>query len=86
MSDFDGVWRNIESCADEVFTTVTGIEFSYTVRNGRVHLGNTNRTISRDAFAEVYKLMPLKGPGQIRDLVQGPSYVYGILTDDRVRP
>ncbi|WP_150253121.1 hypothetical protein [Nocardiopsis deserti] len=85
MATFDGVWRNIEACASQVFYTKTGVPFTYSVRYGQVHLDNTNRIISRNDFVKANALMPLSGPGQIRDLVQGSAYIFGILSDGRIR-
>ncbi|WP_306368155.1 hypothetical protein [Nocardiopsis sp. CC223A] len=83
MATFDGVRHSIEACAGQVFHTKRGIPFGYAVRHGQVHLNNTDRVIPRTDFAEAYALMPLSGPGRIQDL-QGPSYIFGILTDPRI--
>jgi len=84
MATFDSVWRSIEAHSGQMFHTKTGVPFSYAVRHGQVHLANTNRVIPRNDFAKAHALMPLSGPGQIRDLVQGSAYVFGILTDQRI--
>ena len=41
--------------------------------------------LHRSQFEKAYGQGPLTGPGQLNDLVRGPSYVYAILTDPRVR-
>ncbi|GAB2487527.1 hypothetical protein HNR10_006008 [Nocardiopsis aegyptia] len=83
MATFESVWRSIEACSGQVFHTKRGIPFSYDVRHGQVHLANTNRILPRTDFARAHALMPLSGPGQLQDL-QGPSYIFGILTDRRI--
>ncbi|QBI54155.1 hypothetical protein [Streptomonospora litoralis] len=85
MSDFSAVWRSIQACTGQEFRTKSGRPFTYTAHDGYVHLDNTDRSISRTDFSRAYALMPLRGPGRLTRLVQGPSYVFGILTDDRIR-
>ncbi|WP_017581291.1 hypothetical protein [Nocardiopsis valliformis] len=83
MAAFETVWRSIEAHAGQVFHTKRGIPFSYAVRYGQVHLDNTNRILPRTDFVKAHGLMPLSGPGELPGL-QGPSYIFGILTDRRI--
>jgi hypothetical protein len=39
--------------------------------------------LTRTQFQKAYERSPLQGPGQLQDL-QGPSYLFAILTDPRV--
>jgi hypothetical protein len=39
--------------------------------------------LARTQFQAAYERSPLRGPGQLQDL-QGPSYLFAILTDPRV--
>ena len=43
----------------------------------------TNRLLPRSQFARAFERAPLGGPGQLQDL-QGPSYLFAILTDPRI--
>jgi hypothetical protein len=86
MADFDAVWARIVAHAGELFETKTGKPFGYRIEHGQLVPTHTKRQIPRSDFAKALALMPLEGPGQIRDLVQGSAYVYGILKDRRIRP
>jgi hypothetical protein len=81
---FDTIWRKIHAHAGHTFQTVRGVRFSYSVQSNVLRPDHTNRNIPRSDFEKAYGLMPLKGPGQINALVQGPAYVFAILTDERI--
>ena len=83
-TSFTQVWNKIGAHAGEVFSTVTGKQFVYNIDGNVVRPEHTKRNIPRSDFEKAYALMPLKGPGQINQLVQGPTYVYAILTDSRI--
>ena len=83
MSDFEAVWSRIKDLAGGTFHTKTGKPFTYECSASAVRLRNTNRAISRGDFAKAVSRFPPSGPGNIQDL-QGPSYIYAILTDPRV--
>jgi hypothetical protein len=82
------VWARIEAHRGEEFRTVRGEPFSYDVHGNivvpRPQKGElTPRQLPRSDFEKAWARRPLSGPGQIKDL-QGPSYIYGILTDPRI--
>jgi hypothetical protein len=79
---FNQIWRRIQGLADAGFSTKTGKAF-YSWTPGAVHLGNTSRSLSRAQFLTALQRFPVTGPGALEDL-QGPSYLYAILTDLRV--
>jgi hypothetical protein len=83
-TSFTQVWNKIRAHAGEMFSTVTGKQFVYNIDGNVVRPEHTKRNIPRSDFEKAYALMPLKGPGQINQLVQGPAYVYAILTDPRI--
>lgn len=83
MNDIDAVWIKIQSLAGEPFRTKTGKVFSYDCDSSSVQLRNTTRNVGRGQFKEAISRFPVTGPGALQDL-QGPSYVYAILTDPRV--
>jgi|HubBroStandDraft_6_1064221.scaffolds.fasta_scaffold260740_2 hypothetical protein len=85
---FDDVWPRIEAHAGEEFRTIRGKPFSYNIRGSAVvprpgKAAETNRLLPRSHFQKAWDRRPLSGPGQIHDL-QGPAYVYAILTDPRI--
>ena len=84
MSNFEAIWQKIQSQAGSQFKTKTGVPFSYDCDAAGVHLRNTNRTLPRSQFRTALERFPVSGPGAMQDL-QGPSYLFAILTDPRVR-
>ena len=83
MTDFDTVWHRIVTLEGQAFRQKTGRAFRYGISGSSVVPSTTNRQIPRSHFARAYERAPIDGPGQLRDL-QGPSYLYAILTDSRV--
>lgn len=81
---FDKVWARIQSCSGSVFTTKTGLEYSYEAHENYIRLSNTQRNISITQFRRAFELVPVDGPGDLSGF-QGPSYLWGILMDQRVR-
>lgn len=82
--DMASVWRRIEAHAGEAFEQVRGARFTYRVVGGHVMPDRTVQQIPRSHFAKALELVPLSGPGEIQHL-RGPSYVYAILMDSRIR-
>lgn len=77
------LWKRIESHAGEVFRQIRGGEFTYDVPGNFVNLHRTKRHIPRKDFEEAYSNFPLKNTSTLQHL-QGPSYIYAILTDERI--
>ncbi len=83
------IWDQVVKLQRLPFKTVKGEPFFYEVKgNGIVpHPGMgpaTNRILPRTDLEKAWSRMPVSGPGALSDL-QGPSYLFGILTDPRVR-
>jgi hypothetical protein len=85
MDMFAEVWQRITDLEGSTFHQKTGRAFTYTVKHGTVKPSLTNRLIPRSHFRKALERAPLAGPGQLSDL-QGPSYLWAILTDPRVSP
>ena len=83
--NFETVWANIEKHAGEEFTTKNGIAFTYHMDGASVVPDHTGYPLARSQFAKAAEIKDLRGPGQISFSVRGPSYVYAILTDPRIR-
>jgi hypothetical protein len=77
------VWARICACEEEVFYQKRGQPFTYSVMGSSLLPSTTNRMLSRSQFEEALTRLPVSGPGGLNDL-QGPSYLYAILTDPRV--
>jgi hypothetical protein len=82
--DLDTVWGRIVQAAGEEFRLVGGDAFVFSIEGRSVVPDRTGYPISRPEFGKALELVPLRGPGEVRDLVRGPSYVYAILSDPRI--
>ncbi|WP_409184915.1 hypothetical protein F9C11_11900 [Amycolatopsis sp. VS8301801F10] len=88
ISKIERAWTRIEKHAGEVFTTLRGKEFTYSV-GGRpspwhVTLDQLRRNISRGDLSRALAVWPVDGPSKLPAVAQ-PSYVYAILSDPRIR-
>jgi hypothetical protein len=84
MAGFDEVWHRIVALRGETFRQRRGKPFTYAVSGNSLKPSTTNRQLPRSHFARAFERAPLDGPGQLQDL-QGPSYLFAILTDPRIR-
>lgn len=78
------VWARIVQHEGEVFQQKRGGEFTYEVSGDYLKLDRTNHKVSKRHIVEALDLVPMVGPGQINHL-RAPSYIWGILMDDRIR-
>lgn len=83
VEGFAEIWRQIVALEGQPFRQKAGKPFSYRVRGNAIVPSTTTRLLSRSQFAQAYERLPVAGPGQLSDL-QGPSYLYAILTDPRI--
>ena len=85
---FEVIWKRIKKHKGEAFYTKTGLPFTYEVQKNYVRPyrnGNwVRRNIPRSNFEYAYENGPYKGPGEINLDVQGPTFVWAILNDDRI--
>ena len=72
--------QRIVALEGEEFRQKRGRPFRYAISGSSLIPSTTNRQLPRSHFARAYERSPLNGPGQLQDL-QGPSYLYAILTD-----
>ena len=82
--DSDAVWRRIVMHSGDTFYQMRGKPFTYTARGRTIYLETTNRMISRTAIEKALGRVPLINTAAVSDL-SAPSYIYGILMDERVR-
>lgn len=83
--NIDYTWINIINNENEIFTTIKGVEYTYTVENGFILInGDKRRRITKDAIEHALKIEN-PSPSKIKnENIWGPSYVYGIITDERI--
>ncbi len=84
MPTISEVWARIEAHAGEVFHQKRGNPFTYTVSGGCIRPDRTNRLLPRTDFAAALELVPTDSTVSFQHL-QGPSYVWAILHDRRIR-
>jgi hypothetical protein len=84
MVDIGTVWSRIAAHAGEDFRLVRGDLFQYEVPGNYLLPVGRVRHLSRTNFAKALDRLPLENTRSVSDL-QGPSYVYAILMDSRIR-
>ena len=83
---FNDIWENIISNEGNKFYTITGIEFIYKITGNILETSRTNRKIHKNCFETAFNISPLSKPSDLKKTsVQGSSYVYAILTDNRIK-
>ena len=84
--NFQKIWNNIKLCEGETFKTIRGREYKYVVYSDFVLINDdVKRKIAKNSF-EKAMLINNPSPSKIKDEgIWGPSYVYGIITDKRIR-
>lgn len=86
---FHEVWERIKENAGEEFNTIGGLPFHYidVDNNGltRIKEGCRDTRLNKTHFEWYYEHGPVDGPGIINNDVWGPTYVWGIMHDERIR-
>lgn len=80
----EDVWRRIETHAGEEFRLIGGRAFTYEVPGNYLQPIGIVRHLSKRNFEKALARVPLENTSSVHDL-QGPSYVYAILMDERIR-
>ncbi len=84
MTSFEDVWKRIISLEGESFYQIRGNEFKYSISKGSVIPDRTRQKIPKSNFKKAYDLVPLENTVRLQ-CFRGPSYIYAILIDERVR-
>lgn len=84
--NINAVWSNIVKNENQTFKTVRGIPYSYKVMDDFILINNDpKRRITKEHIARAL-LIENPSPSKINLAnIWGPSYVYGIITDVRVK-
>lgn len=85
MIRIDDVWSRIEAHQGEMFYQMMGGEFIYIIDGGHVVPNRTNQQIPKSHFEKALGLLPLKNTVPLQSKFRGPSYIYAILMDKRIR-
>lgn len=78
------IWEKVVQHQGEIFQTVTGLEFTYRVSGEKVIHTRSKATLSKRDFETAVIINPQKA-FDLHNSVTGPSYVYAIITDDRIK-
>jgi hypothetical protein len=81
----DEVWGRIRAHQGETFHTKTGLPLTYTVTDNRLTTSRSHVALSVTGFSTVLKRVPVASPAHINSEVRGPSYIWAILHDPRIR-
>lgn len=81
---FATIWRRITQRSGETFTQIRGGEFTYEVTEGSLIPDRTNQIIPRSHFEQAAELLPFESTVPLQHL-RGPSYIYAVLMDRRIR-
>jgi hypothetical protein len=84
VPDNDMVWNRIAAHAGELFRLKQGGAFTFRVHGNLVIPDRTNQHFARSQFDQALARLPFDGTSRLQDL-RGPSYLYAILMDDRIR-
>jgi hypothetical protein len=86
VPSFDVIWSRIQAHHGEIFHQKSGGEFTYSIVDNHIvpmRPKSKARRLPRSHFQRAFERFPVTGPGQLQDL-QGPSYLFAILTDPRI--
>ena len=79
------IWKRIVENEGKEFKQKREKIFTYSlIGKNTIKLSTTNRSISKSQFEKALNFVPLDKTTIIQNL-QAPSYIYGILMDDRIR-
>jgi hypothetical protein len=85
MIGIDKIWLRIEAYQGEKFYQIKGGEFTYVVDMGHVKPDRTLQQIPKSHFEKALALVPLANTVPLQKKFRGPSFIYSILMDNRIR-
>ena len=85
MRDIGEVWERIKAYQGQVFKLVEGEPLTYRVDGNVMVTSRSKQKLHIGDFEKILAIAPIKGPGEINKMVRGPSYIYAILYDPRIR-
>ena len=81
----DTVWGRIVAHQGEIFHQHKGQPFAYRIEGNAVVPSTTEVRIQKSQFAKALGAVPFEKVADVPKNVFGPSYVYAILMDPRIR-
>ncbi len=83
--DIEKVWNRIVAYEGETFHQLKGQAFTYRVEGNAIVPSTTKVRIQKSQFAKALVAVPFEKVADVPKDVFGPSYVYAILMDPRIR-
>lgn len=85
-TSFNTIWSNIIKCENQPFWTKTKKPYTYTIKNDCVIVNSDNRRkLSKISFERALRINNPSPKTIELEGIWGPSYVYGIITDSRIK-
>ena len=85
-NDIDRVWANICRHEGDVFHTVRSIAYTYVVKDNYILINNdSRRKITKTNLEKALKIQNVTCSKIGSAGIWGPSYIYGIITDSRIK-
>ena len=82
----DKVWDKICKHDGETFYTVKKIQYTYTVKDNYILINNdSRRRITKESISKALEIPNLTCSKIQNEGIWGPSYIFGIITDSRIR-
>ncbi len=81
----DDVWNRIKALEGHEFSTKTGKPFTFEIHGDIFHPSRTMYNVAKGDFRKAFELVPFDGPGVVNHVVRGPSYIWAVLHDKRIR-
>lgn len=78
------IWSRLRQHEGEVFHQIRGKAFTYSLTVNGLIPSTTDWLIPKDHFARALELVPLRNTVPVQHLY-GPSYIYALLMDSRIR-
>lgn len=82
---YETILRRIMNNQGNLFRTITNLPFTYEIDNGYLRVSRTNYAIPLSDIRVAYNVFPCAGPSGFGNAVRGPSYIWAILNDSRIR-
>lgn len=82
--NIENIWGRIVLYSGEEFTQIRGKVFTYEAHENYIKLQCTNQNLAKTNFQKSLIHLLFKNTVNLQDL-WGPSYIFAILMDDRIR-
>jgi hypothetical protein len=82
--NIENIWNRIKSYSGQEFAQIRGQKFTYEMTGSSLVPSTTKQNLQKFQFGEAIAFLPLENTVPIQHL-RGPSYLYAILMDKRIR-